>query len=51
MARYAKFLQVTLPARGMTLTEEAEGVLEVRDETGALVTRFTTDRDACKYRE
>ncbi len=41
-----EFLQVTLPMRGMTLTEGANGVLEVRSETGALVTRFTTDRDA-----
>jgi hypothetical protein len=40
------FLQATLPARGMTLTEDPDGMLEVRDETGAPVTRFTTDRDA-----
>jgi SNF2 family DNA or RNA helicase len=40
------FLQATLPGRGMTLTNGAGGLLEVRDETGTLVTRFTTDRDA-----
>jgi hypothetical protein len=40
------FLQATLPARGMTLTECADGLLEVRGGTGELVTRFTTDRDA-----
>jgi superfamily II DNA or RNA helicase len=40
------FLQATLPGRGMTLTNGAGGLLEVRDETGMLVTRFTTDRDA-----
>jgi hypothetical protein len=40
------FLQVTLPTRGMTLSEVANGVLEVRSKTGELVTRFTTDRDA-----
>jgi hypothetical protein len=40
------FLQATLPARGMTLKEDAGGMLEVREETGALVTCFTTDRDA-----
>jgi len=40
------FLQTTLPARGMTLTEIANGVLEVRSEAGAVVTRFTTDREA-----
>jgi Helicase conserved C-terminal domain len=39
------FLQATLPARGMTLSEGYNGVLEVRDDGGALVTRFTTDRD------
>jgi SNF2 family DNA or RNA helicase len=41
-----EFLQVTLPMRGMRLSEAANGVLEVRSETGAVVTRFTTDRDA-----
>lgn len=40
------FLQVTLPARDMTLTQAADGILEVRGETGGLVTCFTTDRDA-----
>ena len=39
------FLQATLPACGMTLTEIADGLLEVRGEAGALETRFTTDRD------
>jgi SNF2-related domain/Helicase conserved C-terminal domain len=39
------FLQATLPARGMILTEIGDGLLEVRAKTGALVTRFTTDRD------
>jgi hypothetical protein len=32
--------------RGMTLTEAANCVLEVRGETGAILTRFTTNRDA-----
>jgi superfamily II DNA or RNA helicase len=40
------FLQATLPTRGMTLTEGADGMLEVRGETGAPAIRFTTDRDA-----
>lgn len=40
------FLQATLPERGMSLTEIADGMLEVRGQAGALVTRFTTDRDA-----
>jgi hypothetical protein len=40
------FLQVTLPTRSMTLSEAPNGVLEVRGEGGALITRFTTDRDA-----
>jgi SNF2-related domain/Helicase conserved C-terminal domain len=39
------FLQATLPPRGMILTEIADGLLEVRGEAGALVTRFTTNRD------
>jgi superfamily II DNA or RNA helicase len=39
------FLQATLPTRGMTLSGGTNGVLEVRGEGGALVTRFTTDRD------
>jgi hypothetical protein len=34
------FIQATLPARGMTLTEGADGMVEVRGETGAPVTRF-----------
>lgn len=40
------FLQVTLPQRGMTLKEDGQGLFEVRDGIGTLVTRFTTDRDA-----
>jgi hypothetical protein len=40
------FLQATLPGRNMTLMESADGLLEVHSEAGALVTRFTTDRDA-----
>jgi hypothetical protein len=40
------FLQATLPGRNMTLMESADGLLEVHGEAGALVTRFTTDRDA-----
>ncbi len=40
------FLQETLPTRGMTLTERADGILEVRGETSASVTLFTIDRDA-----
>jgi hypothetical protein len=40
------FLQATLPGRNMTLTEGANGLLDARGEAGALVTRFTNDRDA-----
>ncbi len=40
------FLQVTLPARGMTLIESTGGLFEVRNESGGIVTRFTIDRDA-----
>jgi hypothetical protein len=40
------FLQVTLPMRNMTLSEAANGILEVRGEGGALIARFTMDRDA-----
>jgi SNF2 family DNA or RNA helicase len=40
------FLQATLPTRGMALTEGVDGMFEVRGETGATVTRFTTDRAA-----
>jgi superfamily II DNA or RNA helicase len=40
------FLQATLPARGMSLTETANEILEVRGKAGDVVVRFTTDRDA-----
>jgi superfamily II DNA or RNA helicase len=40
------FLQATLPARGMSLTETANDILEVRGKAGDVVVRFTTDRDA-----
>ncbi len=39
-----EFLQVTLPMRGMTISQKSNSVLEVRNENGTVVTCLTTDR-------
>src|SRR6266404_6028919 len=46
LSAFRAFLQATLPARGMSLTETANDILEVRGQAGDVVVRFTTDRDA-----
>jgi superfamily II DNA or RNA helicase len=39
------FLQATLPARKMSLTETVNNILEIRGAAGEVVARFTTNRD------
>ncbi len=49
--RLARFLRVDLDARQRSLVRIDDSTLEVRDQQGHRVQRFTTDRDAARSRD